>query len=138
MSLALVSCETEQSSQSLGHSFKIIHGEINAGQTAIGVVKDEAIVSSVTSAIAPEILYVKNTLCVISPVLGSGGYTYEVDVVEKPQNRILTSLIKEDVMGTAVLHHRVVCLIPNNPNVELPEVILKYDEASFGLNRVKK
>ena len=90
------------------------------------------------SDIAPSVPYKSNTLCVVSPLLGGGGLSYVVEVVEKPKIEVRANLIKEDVMGAAVLHHRVVCLIPNNRISEPPEVILEYDEANFGLGNIKK
>ena len=90
------------------------------------------------SSIAPSVPYKSNSLCIVSPLLGGGGYNYVVDVVKKPKIEVRANLIKEDVAGAAVLHHRVVCLIPINRNTEPPEVILEYDEANFGLGNIKK
>lgn len=115
-----------------------MHGEVYVDQESIGVVKDEKIVSSLLSSIAPSVPYKRNTLCIVSPLLGGGGYSYVVDVVEKPRIEVRANLIKEDVMGAAVLNHRVVCLIPNNRNTEPPVVILEYDEANSGLGNIKK
>ena len=115
-----------------------MQGEVYAYQDNIGVVKDEKIVSSLLFYIAPSVPYKSNTLCVVSPLLGGGGYSYLVEVVEKPKIEVRANLIKEDVMGAAVLNHRVVCLIPNNGNTEPPQVILEYDHAKFGLGSIKK
>ena len=128
----------EKPSKASGDLFEIVHGEVYAYQDSIGVVTQEKMVSSLLSSIAPSVPYKSNSLCIVSPLLGGGGYSYVVDVVETPQIELRANLIKEDVMGAAVLHHRVVCLIPNNRISEPPEVILEYNEANFGLGNIKK
>ena len=128
----------EKPSKASGDLFEIVHGEVYAYQDIIGVVTQEKMVSSLLSSIAPSVPYKSNSLCIVSPLLGGGGYSYVVDVVETPQIELRANLIKEDVMGAAVLHHRVVCLIPNNRISEPPEVILEYNEANFGLGNIKK
>ena len=115
-----------------------MQGEVYADQDNIGVVKDEKMVSALLSSLAASVPYKSNTLCVVSPLLGGGGYSYVVEVVEKPKIEVRANLIKEDVMGAAVLNHRIVCLIPNNRISEPPEVILETDEANFGLGSIKK
>ena len=115
-----------------------MQGEVYADQDNIGVVKDEKMVSALLSSLALSVPHKSNTLCVVSPLLGGGGYSYVVEVVEKPKIEVRANLIKEDVMGAAVLNHRIVCLIPNNRISETPEVILEYDEANFGLGSIKK
>lgn len=115
-----------------------MQGEVYADQDNIGVVKDEEMVSAFLSSVAASVPYKSNSLCIVSPLLGGGGYSYIVDVVEKPKIEVRANLIKEDVMGAAVLNHRVVCLIPNNRISEPPEVILEYDDAKFGLGKIKK
>lgn len=115
-----------------------MHGEVYVDQESIGVVKDEKIVSSLLTSVAPSVPYKSNSLCIVSPLLGGGGYNYVVDVVKKPKIEVRANLIKEDVMGAAVLNHRVVCLIPDNRISEPPKVILEYDEAKFGFGNMKK
>jgi len=128
----------DQPSKASGDLFEIVQGEVYADQDNKGVVKDEKIVSSLLSSIAPSVPYKSNSLCIVSPLLGGGGYNYVVDVVKKPKIEVRANLIKEDVMGAAVLNHRVVCLIPNNRISEPPEVILEYDDSKFGLGNIKK
>lgn len=128
----------DQPSKASGDLFEIVQGEVYADQNNKGVVMDEKIVSSLLSSIAPSVPYKSNSLCIVSPLLGGGGYNYVVDVVKKPKIEVRANLIKEDVMGGAVLNHRVVCLIPNNSNTEPPEVILEYDDAKFGFGNMKK
>ena len=113
-----------------------MQGEVYADQDNIGVIKDEKMVSALLSSFALSVPYKSNTLCVVSPLLGGGGYSYVVEVVEKPKIEVRANLIKEDVLGAAVLNHRIVCLIPNNRISEPPEVILEYDEANFGLGNI--
>ena len=129
---------SDQPSKASGDLFDILHGEVDAYRDNIGVVKDKKMVSSLLSSISPSVPYKSNTLCVVSPLLGGGGYNYVVDVVEKPKIEVRANLIKEDVMGAAVLNHRVVCLVPNNRISEPPEVILEYGDAKFGFGNIKK
>ena len=115
-----------------------MQGEVYADQDNIGVVKDEKMVSALLSSVAASVPYKSNSVCIVSTLLGSGGYSYIVDVVEKPKIEVRANLTKQDVMGAAVLNHRVVCLIPNNRISEPPEVILEYDKANSGLGNIKK
>jgi len=128
----------DQPSKASEDLFEIVQGEVYADQDNIGVVKDEKIVFALLSSIASSVPYKSNSLCIVSPLLGGGGYSYVVDVVKKPQIEVRANLIKEDVMGAAVLNHRVACLIPNYRISEPPEVILEYNEANFGLGNIKK
>ena len=95
-------------------------------------------VSALLSSLALSVPYKSNSLCIVSPLLGGGGYSYIVDVVETPKREVRANLTKQDVMGAAVLNHRVVCLIPNNRISEPLDVILEYDKANFGLGNIKK
>ena len=138
MSLTLVGCAGEKSSASSGSLFQLLHGEVYDTQSNIGVINDQAVVSSLMSAIAYGSAQTDNTLCIVSPMLGDGGYAFTIEVHEKPEILVHVSLTKEDVMGVAVLHHRVVCLIPNASNLEPPEVVLTYQDANFSSNKLKK
>lgn len=104
--------------------FEIVQGEVYELQKNTGVITDKFTVKKLLAQITKRKNINKGSFCIVSPLLGQGGFSYSVQFSDSPTTAISVTLLKEDTFGASVLNHRIACFIAND-QTDLPLIDLQ-------------
>ena len=123
LSYLLSGCISKQvATKQGGNLYEVVQGEVYDSQEQTGIVTDKYSVTNLLASISN----LKNTnesnFCIVSPLLGQGGFSYSVQFSDGQPATLTVKLIKEDMFGAAVLNHRIVCFI-TDISTDIPRIV---------------
>lgn len=105
-----------------GNLYEIVQGEVYDSQEHTGVVTDKYLVTNLLARISKHKNTNESNFCIVSPLLGQGGFSYSVQFSDSQPATLTVELNKEDMFGAAVLNHRIVCFITDKPT-DFPRIV---------------